>query len=108
MTIVAPAFSTASITSRSRLEPPGWMKASTPASSASRGPSGNGKNASEASAEPVSECLLDRDPDGIDAAHLTGTDPDRLQVLGDHDRIGGDVLTHARCKEQVAPLRLRR
>ena len=54
-TIAAPALSTASITSRSRFEPPGWMKASTPASSASRGPSGKGKNASEASEAPSSE-----------------------------------------------------
>ena len=52
-TIDAPAFSTASTTSWSRLEPPGWTIESTPASSAMRGPSGNGKNASDASAAPA-------------------------------------------------------
>ena len=48
-TIAAPASSTAATTSASRLEPPGWTIDETSASSASCGPSGNGKNASEAS-----------------------------------------------------------
>src|SRR5947207_13272484 len=47
-TIAAPAASTAFATSSSRIEPPGWMSTRTPWSSASAGPSGNGKNASEA------------------------------------------------------------
>src|SRR5207248_1410748 len=46
-TIVAPAASTAATTSWSRTEPPGWMIALIPASSAACGPSGNGKNASD-------------------------------------------------------------
>ena len=52
--------------------------------------------------------LLDRDPHGVDAAHLAGADPDRLQVLGDHDRVRGDVLADAGSEEQVAPLGLGR
>ena len=54
-TIVAPAARTASSTSGSRREPPGWMMARTPASSASFGPSAKGKNASEARTAPSSE-----------------------------------------------------
>jgi hypothetical protein len=53
-TIAAPAASTAATTSSSRTEPPGWMIALTPASSASCGPSAKGKYASEASTEPAS------------------------------------------------------
>ena len=110
-TIAAPALSTASITSSSRFEPPGWMIAVTPASSASCGPSANGKNASEASEAPVERVavlarLLDRDPDRVDAAHLPRADPDRLQVLREHDRVRGDVLADPPGEEQVAPLRL--
>ena len=82
-TIAAPADFTASITSSSRFEPPGWMIARTPASSASCGPSAKGKNASDASAAPwhvVAELarLLDREAHGVDAAHLAGADADRL------------------------------
>ena len=107
-TMAAPARSTASITSASRFEPPGWMIARTPASSASCGPSANGKNASEASAAPavVAELarLLERDPHGVDAAHLAGADPDRLQVARDDDRVRDDVLADAPGEEQVAPV----
>ncbi len=110
-TIEAPALSTAATTSASRFEPPGWMIARTPAASASCGPSANGKNASEASTAPVEVVpvlarLLERDPHRVDAAHLAGADPDRLQVLGEHDRVRGDVLGHAPREEEVAPLRL--
>ena len=112
-TIVAPARSTAATTSASRFEPPGWMIAVTPGSSASAGPSGNGKKASEASAAPaevvaVLARLLEREPHRVDAAHLAGADPDRPQVLGDHDRVRGDVLADAPGEEQVAPVRLAR
>ena len=83
----------------------------TPASSAICGPSANGKNASLASAAPaevvaVLARLLDRDPHRVDAAHLAGADPDRLQVLREHDRVRRDVLADAPGEEQVAPLRL--
>ena len=60
------------------------------------------------SLERVAElaCFLDCDPNGIDAAHLSGPDPDRLQVLHEHDRVRGDVLAHPPGEEQVAPRRL--
>src|SRR2546423_1701384 len=51
-TIEMPAASAASTTSWSRTDPPGWMTAVMPASTASCGPSGNGKKASEAIAPP--------------------------------------------------------
>src|SRR5262250_388314 len=41
--------------SASRTEPPGWIKALAPALAASSTPSGNGKNASEATTLPSSE-----------------------------------------------------
>ncbi len=46
--IVTPAFCAASTTCSSRIEPPGWTIARTPAAMRISGPSGNGKNASEA------------------------------------------------------------
>ena len=52
-TIATPAASAAAITSASRSEPPGWMTAVAPASIAATRPSANGKNASEATTEPV-------------------------------------------------------
>src|SRR5215211_5312085 len=59
-TIAAPARSTASTTSESRFDPPGWMTAAIPSSSANLGPSANGKNASDASAAPGSSCPRSR------------------------------------------------
>src|SRR6266496_680216 len=47
--------------------------------------------------------LLDRDPDGVDPAHLPRADADRLQAPCQHDRIRGDVLGDAPREEQVAP-----
>src|SRR5207237_665445 len=59
-TIAPPAASTAAATSSSRTEPPGWMIALTPASSASFGPSGKGKKASEARTAPPRSCPSSR------------------------------------------------
>ena len=78
-TIAAPAPSTASTTSWSRIDPPGWMIAVTPASSASCGPSANGKNASEASDRALAAAIWAfsmREADRVDAAHLAGADAD--------------------------------
>ena len=80
-----PAASAASTTSWSRTEPPGWMTAVIPASTASCGPSENGKKASDASAPPlrsvsVACALLDRQAHRVDPAHLAGADPHRRQV----------------------------
>ena len=87
-----PAASQASITSASRLEPPGWITAVAPASIAACGPSANGKKASEATTEPAEQRLrvgaasvlrlLDRQPHRVDPAHLAGTDPQGRPVAG--------------------------
>src|SRR4051794_34443250 len=52
-TIAKPASSAAAITSSSRIEPPGWITAVAPASTAVSSPSAKGKKASEATAEPL-------------------------------------------------------
>ena len=112
-TITAPAGFTASITSSSRFEPPGWMIARTPASSASCGPSANGKNASDASTAPsqrVAELarFLDGEAHSVDAAHLSGADADRLQLAREDDGVRRDVLADAPGEEQLAPVVLGR
>ncbi len=104
-----PWSSAALITSSSRIEPPGWITAVAPASIATSNPSANGKNASEATTEPLVSgaaqlqlaCrilgLARRDARRIDTAHLPGADADggavlrvddgiRLHVLGDTER----------------------
>ena len=50
--------------------------------------------------------LLDRDPHGVDAAHLAGADADRLAALREHDRVRAHVLADAPGEQQVAPLLL--
>src|SRR5690606_13319067 len=52
-TIAMPCSSAAAITSSSRTEPPGWITAVAPASTAARRPSANGKKASDATTEPM-------------------------------------------------------
>ena len=110
-TIVAPARLTAATTSASRFEPPGWMIAAH--AGLEREPRavrereervGRERRAVEVVAELPR--LLDRDPHRVDAAHLAGADADRPQVLGDHDRVRGDVLADAPGEEQVAPVGL--
>ena len=99
------------MTSSSRIEPPGWMIAVTPASSASLGPSANGKNASEASDEAVAALdpvAAHRDLHGVHAAHLAGADPERRLAVGEDDRVGLHVPADAPGEEQVAPLGLGR
>ena len=58
-TIAMPGASAAAITSASRTEPPGWMTRRDAGRAASSGPSGNGKNASDASAAALA---CDRPP----------------------------------------------
>ena len=48
-----PWASAASITSLSRTDPPGWITAVAPASMQASMPSANGKNASDATTEPL-------------------------------------------------------
>src|SRR5689334_16806555 len=57
-----PRASAAAITSGSRVLPPGWTTAVAPAFTASSRPSGNGKNASLASAEPARSIPSPRAP----------------------------------------------
>src|SRR5262249_56209692 len=52
-TMAMPWSSAALIPSSSRTEPPGWITAVAPASTAARRPSAKGKNASEATTEPL-------------------------------------------------------
>ena len=52
-TMARPASSAAAMTSSSRTEPPGWITAVAPASTAASRPSAKGKKASEATAEPI-------------------------------------------------------
>src|ERR1051325_5223322 len=53
--MATPRSSAAAMTSASRMLPPGWMTAAAPASASASSPSRNGKNASEATTEPLSE-----------------------------------------------------
>src|SRR5690606_7725348 len=54
-TIAMPRSLAAAMTSSSRTEPPGWITQAAPASTTTSSPSRNGKNASEATAEPASD-----------------------------------------------------
>src|SRR5690606_18727729 len=54
-TIAMPRSLAAAMTSSSRTEPPGWITQAAPASTTTSRPSRNGKNASEATAEPASD-----------------------------------------------------
>ncbi len=51
-TMASPASSAASITSASRIAPPGWITAVAPASAIACNPSGKGKKASDAATDP--------------------------------------------------------
>ena len=114
--MATPWSSAALITSSSRTEPPGWITAVAPASIATSSPSANGKNASEATTEPLVSGagelqllrrvlgLARRDARRIDAAHLAGADADRGAVLGVDDGVRLDVLGDAERKPQVVQL----
>ena len=74
---------TAAITSASRFEPPGWtIAARRPRARAAarrrRGRTRRGERGARRASWPLPR-LLDRDPNRVDAAHLSGADPDRLQ-----------------------------
>ena len=106
-TMARPRSSAAAITSSSRIEPPGWMTAVAPASAAAIKPSAKGKNASEATTEPLARLSLRPAAFAascafqaamraeFDAAHLAGADADGGAVLGVDDGVRLDVLGDA-------------
>ena len=90
--IARPWRSHASITSASRIEPPGWTIAEMLAAAACSMLSANGKNASLASTAPRRSWpgaprLHERQVDGVDAARLPGAEPDELGAAREHDRV---------------------
>ena len=103
-TIASPASSAAAITSSSRIDPPGWITAVAPASTAASSPSANGKNASEATAEPIvrgsAQPALSAASFAFHAAmralfeavHLPRADARGRAVLRIDDRVRLDVL----------------
>ena len=86
-TIVAPAFSTASITSWSRFEPPGWTIDVRAGVERDARPVGEreerigGERRSRARSWPNAAAFSTRDAHRVDAAHLSGADADRREVL---------------------------
>src|SRR6266704_1630294 len=85
-TIASPSSSAAAMTSSSRMLPPGWMTALAPAWATTSTPSRNGKNASDATADPASD---------NDATHLARADAERATARAEHDRVRLDVLRDA-------------
>ena len=115
-TMAMPASSAALITSSSRIEPPGWITAVAPASIATSKPSANGKNASEATTEPLvsgsasplpcaaSSALRAAMRAAVDAAHLAGADADGGAILGVDDGVRLHVLGDAEGETQIGKL----
>src|ERR1044072_922266 len=115
-----PCSSAALITSSSRIEPPGWITAVAPASIATSSPSANGKNASEATTEPLvsgAASFCSRAPSSafpaalsaaaagrVDAADLAGADPDGRAILRVDDGVRLDVLGDTERKTQIGKL----
>ena len=50
--------------------------------------------------------LLEREAHGVDPAHLTRPDADRLKIPRHDDRVREDVLADTPGEEQVTPARL--
>ena len=119
-TIASPASSAAAITSSSRIEPPGWITAVAPASTAASRPSAKGKKASEATAEPIVRGsgpagllggvlrLPGGDAGGFEPVHLAGADAGGGAVLGIDDRVRLDVLGDRPGEQAVGQLLLGR
>ena len=117
-TIASPASSAAAITSSSRIEPPGWITAVAPASTAASSPSAKGKKASDATAEPIvrgsaqpafsaaSLRLPGGDPRRFEPVHLAGADAGGGAVLGIDDGVRLDVLGDRPGEQAVGQLLL--
>ena len=84
------------MTSGSFTLPPGCAMAVTPCAMAASTPSGNGKNASDASTLPLRLVagLLASDLHADDARHLPRAHADRPRSLGQHDGVRLHVLRH--------------
>ena len=118
--IARPASSAAAITSSSRIDPPGWITAVAPASTAASRPSANGKKASDATAEPIvrgsgQPFVFGRfrrlgrgDPRAVAAVHLARADAGRGAVLGIDDGVRFDVLGDGPGEQAVGELLLGR
>ena len=112
-TMAMPCSSAAAITSSSRIEPPGWITAVAPASTAASSPSAKGKKASEATDRAAGQRLGEAgglrrvqrlargDARGVDPAHLAGADADGRAVLGIDDGVGFHMLGDAEGETQV-------
>ena len=102
-----PCSSAAAMTSSSRIEPPGWMTATAPASASTSRPSRNGKKASggddRTRATDRRWCLDAGDLGRIDAAHLAGADAQGHAAAAEDDGVGLDELA-TRGEEQVFDL----
>ena len=98
--------SATSIAISSRMLPPGWMMAVTPACAATWMPSGKGKYASTGHGGQRSAlaCLAQRDLDAHHARRLAGAHPDHGVLLGQHDRVRLDVAHRAPREQQVGQL----
>jgi hypothetical protein len=115
-TIAMPAASAASITAWSFIEPPGWITAVAPASTAAINPSAKGKNASDATTEPFVvgsgqprrfgcvQRLARGDARRIHPAHLAGANAHRRTVLHIDDSVRLHVLGHLEGEFQISHL----
>ncbi len=119
-TMAMPCSSAAAITSSSRIDPPGWITAVAPAATADSKPSAKGKNASEATTEPLVKrrrvsCrfgsilgLARCNAGAVDAAHLPGADANSRAILDVDDGIGFHVLGDAEGKLEIGHFRFGR
>ena len=84
----------ASITSLSRMDPPGWTSAVAPAFAATSRVSGKGRNASDATADPASgaQALSIAIFAEFDPTHLSCTDAKGTLLVGKDDRVAFRVL----------------
>ena len=94
----AGARPTTSTTSASRIEPPGWAKAVTPAARQTSTASANGKKASDAHDEPrerrvarVGQGLRDGAAGGVHPGRLARAHPDQPPIAHEHDRVRHDA-----------------
>src|SRR5207248_1703148 len=93
----------------SRIEPPGWMIAVTPARAATSMPSGNGKYASEpmTASRAFSPALRTATSTATTRDSCPGPIPTLMRFL-EHDRVRGDVAHAPPAEDEVGELLQRR